>query len=215
MPLLIRAVPAHDWGVSIFIEGPSGHQRRVVRRQRREAREQHRILIDGCRSGSTLLLAGPDNGEGFACRANRGWIRMLAGVFASRLDRQLASGLPPESNRLTAARAEKLVSLPMRSALARHWRDLLAQATRPPVARNPAVPICRDRIIAAAGEVRAMLDTLSTCLPVPARGVAAANRLLTDGTGPIYNTSSTTDLVGAVREVVELLDPATSLSPSC
>ncbi|MGA3146371.1 MAG: hypothetical protein ABSF33_02715 [Acidimicrobiales bacterium] len=60
-----------------------------------------------------------------------------------------------------------------------------------------------------------MPDALSTCLPVPARGVAAANRLLTDGTGPIDNSSSTTDLVAAVREVVELLDPAMSLSPSC
>ena len=85
-------MPAHDWRVNISPSiGPSGHQRQVVRRQRREAREQHRILIDGRRNASTaLLVAGPDNGEGFACRANPGWIRMLAGVFASRLDRQLA-----------------------------------------------------------------------------------------------------------------------------
>lgn len=211
MPLLFGPLPGQSGGVSIFV--PSEPQRQVSRRQRRPAREQHHLLIDRCRTGPTaLLLAAPDNGDAFAWQANRGWIRLLAHVLASRLDGQLASGLPPESSRLTAARAQRLVSLPVRSALARQWRELLAQAAGPSVGRNPAVPICRDRIAAAAADLRAMLDALSTRLPVPARGVAAANRLLTDGAGPIYNRSSTTDLVDAVRQVVELLDPATSLS---
>jgi hypothetical protein len=214
MPLSIDAGPAHNGPVSVFVDGPSSFERQTTRRRRRQARDDHRILIDRGQTGPPpLLVAGAEGHEGFARRANRRWIRGLAGVLAFRLDRQLAAGLPPETNRLIAARADSLVSLPVRSALARHWRDLLTQATRPPVARTPTVPICRDRIMAAEADIRATLEALSARLPVPARGVAAANRLLTDGTGPLYNRSSPVDLVDAVREVVELLDPATSLSP--
>ncbi len=200
--------------MSVFVDGRSSYERRIIRRRRREARDHYRALIDRTRTGSpAFLLAGPAGHAGFACRANSRWIRLLAGVLALRLDGQLAAGLSPESNRLVAARAEKLVSLPVRSALAQHWGDLLRQAARPPAARTPVVPICRDRIMAADEDIRLMLEGLSTRLPVPARGVAVAKHLLTDGTGPLYNKSSPVDLVDAVREVVELLDPATSLSP--
>jgi hypothetical protein len=56
-----------------------------------------------------------------------------------------------------------------------------------------------------------MVVALLAPLPVSARGVAMASRLLSDGAGPLYNRLSSVDLVGAVREVTEQLDPRVSL----
>jgi hypothetical protein len=57
-----------------------------------------------------------------------------------------------------------------------------------------------------------MLDALVTPLPVPARGVAMALRLLCDGAGPLYDPHSKTDLVAALREARGQLDPAMPLT---
>ena len=81
---------------------------------------------------------------------------------------------------------------------------MLDEAGRAPRARNPHAPLCRDRIIDAAGDVRVMLDALSSGLGVSARGVAMAGLLLSDGTGPLYNRNSMVDLPAALREVTTL-----------
>jgi hypothetical protein len=78
---------------------------------------------------------------------------------------------------------------------------MLDEAGRAPRARNPHAPLCRDRIIDAAGDVRVMLDALSSGLGVSARGVAMAGLLLSDGAGPLYNRNSMVDLPAALREV--------------
>jgi hypothetical protein len=148
--------------------------------------------------------------ERFVLRNDRGLRRPLAALFAPTLDRQLASGRPPESGALLAARAARLVSAPKRRRLVRDWQRVLDQATRPPRARNPHAPLCRDRIIGAAGEVHALLGALATPLPVPARGVAMAGQLLSDGTGPLYNRNSPAHLSDALADVTAQLDPAFS-----
>jgi hypothetical protein len=57
-----------------------------------------------------------------------------------------------------------------------------------------------------------MLDALSSCRPVSARGVAMAGLLLSDGTGPLYNRNCPVRLTAALREVTIHLDPRMSLS---
>jgi hypothetical protein len=173
---------------------------------------QHRSLIDRGGAGPrALLIRDRGNADGFVARPRSVWVRWLSRLWAASLDRQIASGLPPESNRLTAARAELLVSLPLRRSLTQNWRDLSAQAARGPTARSPRVSLCRDRIITSDRHILAMLDALSASLPVPARGVALASWLLSDGAGPLYNRSCTTDLAAALSQVVELLDPTAVL----
>jgi hypothetical protein len=68
-----------------------------------------------------------------------------------------------------------------------------------------------DRIVAAEPQIRELTALLRAPQPVPARGVAAANLLLTDGTGPLYNPllTSKTVLSEAVTVAVSLLDPTT------
>jgi hypothetical protein len=112
-----------------------------------------------------------------------------------------------------AARAQMLVSRPMRRSLIQNWRDLSDRVAGGPSVRLSAVPLCRDRIIAAERQIRAMVQALSTSLPVPVRGVAMASWLLTDGAGPLYNRDCTTDLPAVLGQVIEFLDPTSALNP--
>ena len=199
--------------IQIVVHDHTKRERQDLRRERRKAKMHHRILKDPVGAGSTaLLVVDPTHAQGFVARPRSVWVRSLARLCATSLDRRLGSGLAPESNRLTAARAEMLVSLPLRRALAQNWRDLSAQAARASTARNPRVTLCRDRIIAAESDILAMLRALSTSLPVPAQGVALANWLLSDGAGPLYHRSCTTDLAAALARVTELLDPTAELA---
>ena len=47
---------------------------------------------------------------------------------------------------------------------------------------------------------------------MPARGVAIATLLLTDGTGPVYLRRSQVDLRAALRTAVACLDPSTTFT---
>jgi hypothetical protein len=59
--------------------------------------------------------------------------------------------------------------------------------------------------------VRQMLVALVAPWPVPARGVAMANALLSDGAGPLYNRESSSDLLTALGHATHELDPSASL----
>jgi hypothetical protein len=56
-----------------------------------------------------------------------------------------------------------------------------------------------------------MLAALSASGPVPARGVAMARLLLSDGAGPLYNRHCAADLHEILREVTAQLGPTPSL----
>ena len=160
---------------------------------------------------SMLLIRDPGNRR-LLTRPCRWWDRFVARLEAPSLDRRLASGFEPEADRFMATRAQTLVSPNRRRALAANWEHLLDVADRPALRHNGRVPLCRDRIADADAEVRSMLAALVSPWPVSARGVAMASRLLSDGTGPIYNRRSPTDLVAAVRDVTAQLDPWASLA---
>jgi len=196
-----------------FQTGP-GDRTGIVRTgivRRREAVARHRRGDGGGFRRATLLITDPRHPERLLEQANTPWLRLLARLCAPSLDRRLASGLPAESGRLLAARAGRLVSPTFRSELAHNWDDLLERARRAPVARKPRVPLCPDRIVAAEGAVRSMLCALSAPRPASARGVAMAGLLLSDGTGPVHNRHSATDLPSALAQVTAQLDPEGSL----
>jgi hypothetical protein len=137
--------------------------------------------------------------------------QLLGRMFGSSLDRELAAGRPPESGRRLAARADDIVSLRKRQALARNWEHLLEMARRPLGPGSARTLLRRDQIAAAEPEVREMMARLLAPLPVAARGVAAASVLLTDATGPLYNRRNHTALVTVLRAATVQLDPAASL----
>src|ERR1700749_1315283 len=108
---------------------------------------------------------------------------LLARRFGASLDRRLATGSAPESGRLLAIRAQQIVALRSRRELARHWEHLLTMATRPPRPGAPA-PLCQDRILAAADDVRDLAARLRAPLPGPAAGGAAPQGRLTGAPRP-------------------------------
>ena len=129
----------------------------------------------------------------------------MSRMLASALDYKLAEGRSPESHLLLAARARVLVSPVERQKLAHRWADLLAQARRSPVPRNPRAPINRNSLLANEPAVRVLLDLLAAQTPGHIRGIAMSSWLLSDGAGPLYNRQSSKDLRGALLDATTLL----------
>jgi hypothetical protein len=164
-------------------------------------------------TGQTLVLATDARSLSAVCGQRlRVLDRVLANWRGFALDAQLAAGASPEGDRLLAARAIVLVDLPRRQKLARDW-GRLAKVARERQAASGRIPLRRDRILAAEPEILQLQECLRARLPVPARGVAMANRLLTDATGPVYSRKARVDLSTALRNAIREMDPQTALLP--
>jgi hypothetical protein len=159
------------------------------------------------RAPTTLLLIEPERPLGLTLRRSRLWARLAARVLAPTLDLRLADGHAPESGVLLAVRAQALVSPGPRRRDARLWGELVLRASRPPVLRSPHTPLNRDAVTGCAGRLAEVRGRLDAPGPVSARGVAMANRLLRDGTGPLYDRrASTSRLDAALEEILAALD---------
>ena len=146
-------------------------------------------------------------------RRPRLWDPAITRIRATLLDTRLAVGASPESGRLIARRARALVVPAHRQRLASDWDRVVRIALERP-ATAAHVPVRRDWIVAAEADIRELQRALLASAPVPARGVAIASILLTDGAGPVYNRDSRVDLRAVVQEAIRHLDPSTALLPS-
>jgi hypothetical protein len=151
------------------------------------------------------------HGDPLVLRRCRLTDRIRARALGASLDRQLAAGRSAESAPLLAARAQDIVALRRRRALARDWEHLLTVARRAPRRHPPAAPIQSDRIAAAEPAVRELVQRLIVPLPVTAQGVATASVLLTDAGGPVYHRYSPITLSAALEAAIAQLDPALPL----
>jgi hypothetical protein len=146
------------------------------------------------------------------------WHRLLARCLAPSLDRQLADGASPEANAVLAARAMVLTSVRYRRGLAASLRRMLAASTSPQtsprlmaasrsagVARQPHVPLRRDRIADSASELAGLARSLAGQSPVPAQGVAMVSQLLADGGGPLYRAGARDDLDAVIERAARAL----------
>ena len=135
------------------------------------------------------------------------WECVAARLAATRLDRALAQGAPPEGSALLAVRAQILVRPRMRRDLARCLRRVLAEVDGPGPARSRGrVPLMRDRIAAARPALLEMIEYVSGPGPVSAAVVAGVRDLLTDGVGPLYNRRSQDDLRERARQALDALE---------
>ena len=146
------------------------------------------------------------------------WHRLLARCLAPSLDRQLADGVRPEASAVLAARAMVLTSVRYRHGLAASLRRMLAASvspqTRPRLmaasrsagaARQPHVPLRRDRIAGSASELDELARSLAGQSPVPAQGVAMVSQLLADGGGPLYRAGARDDLDAIIERASQAL----------
>ena len=133
------------------------------------------------------------------------WARLTARWHPRRLDRALASGVPPEASTALALRAHELTELKRRESIADSIRRVIREAREGAPLAPARIRPERSRVAAASAELTALADTLAEPGPVAATGVAQAWMLLTDGTGPLYNPDSRTSLrAGAARAAREL-----------
>jgi hypothetical protein len=161
-----------------------------------------------------ILATDQTDGRSLVVFRLKPWHRLFARLQALTLDQELAAGLPADAGRARAVRAAMLVAPSARENLARNWERLLHRADRARQGADPRVPLARARILDAADDIRQLVAALRAGLPVPARGVAMANLLLIDGTGPVYSIGPRRDLRTAVQEATQNLDPWASLTAS-
>lgn len=110
----------------------------------------------------------------------RGWLHRAT------LDRRLAGGADPATSQELAGRASKLVSRRHRRVLAAGLRRVLRTACEPTRGLSVAVPPQRREVLDAQSVLGEIAELLEGEDEVSARGVALIDRLLTDGTSPIY-----------------------------
>jgi hypothetical protein len=135
--------------------------------------------------------------------------RLFVRLKSAHLDHELAAGNLPQSSRLHAARADTLTSSKFRAELAGNWERVLQIGTRRTSPGQGRFVLSYERIAEAEPQIRELTGLLRGPSPVPARGVAAANLLLSDGAGPLYIAlhADKTALANAVMTVVSMLDP--------
>jgi hypothetical protein len=180
--------------------------------------DRYNGLIGHTRENDARHVLLEDDLGRLTLRRLRPWDRVVARCLAARLDRELARGARPETNVGLAARAVRLTSMRYRRDLAESLQRILAavlpasvpggpMAADPSarVARQPRVPIRRDRISRSASELAELAARLVQPGPVPARGVAMVCQLLTDGGGPLYRRACRDDLTVIVEQATQAL----------
>jgi hypothetical protein len=134
-------------------------------------------------------------------------MRLRAGWAREELDRRLAEGADPSTEPLLEARAERLVAPASRATLAAGLERVVVTAHEPAARLSSAVPVrrgpvagARHELMGLAGELRHMPD------PRP-RGVAMAERLLTEPCSVLFTASSSDEVARAARDAVDHMRP--------
>ncbi len=123
-----------------------------------------------------------------------------------RLDRQLAEGADPADTDELALRARQLTSQSYRRTLADSFDEVMAIADGLGPRISAAPPLQSREVRAARSALLDLSRTLREDAPVAPSGVAQAQRLLTDGMGPLYVESYNDALWQAVRQARAALE---------
>jgi hypothetical protein len=160
-----------------------------------------------------MLLVLSDENHGLRVQEATFADHLASWVRPGRLDSELAAGESPESRSALATRATVLVRPHHRRLLAKSLTRVLSDAARPGRSiRGSRVSVARRNVLGAAGQLRELIERLLQPAPLPSRGLAALELLLTDGAGPIYNPNSNEDLRAAVGAVLDALEPLNDYS---
>jgi hypothetical protein len=115
------------------------------------------------------------------------------------LDRRLAEGANPDSDRLLKLRGARLLTPAARAKAATGLEGVIASVDRPKTPFSAAVPVRRRAVRGARRELMALAGDLRCMDSVRPRGVAMAVRLITDPGSPLYTATSSDEVVRAVR----------------
>jgi hypothetical protein len=124
---------------------------------------------------------------------------MSVAMKREALTRELAEGADPTSSPERALRASQLISGRRRRQLVRTLRRTVSEARRPPMTRAPMVIIRRGAVLEAQDAINTMIARLRAPDPVAAKGMAIAERIVSDGaSSPLYTGAEP----GALRRQV-------------
>lgn len=134
------------------------------------------------------------------------WIRTA--LHRDDLTRALAEGVDPGISDALSLRADQLIARRSRKSLARSLRGTIAEAHKPVMSRPRAVIIDRAAVLDAEDAIRAMIDRVADSRPIRAKGMAIAERMLTNAElSPLYNASEPGSLRRLIRAATAAMDP--------
>jgi hypothetical protein len=155
---------------------------------------------------TTLLLTDPTNPRYILHERSRTRARLSARLRSQDLDRALAAGVSPDSGAALSLRAQALLGVKARSALARSIHRLIDDALHPVAVVTPRIPTCRRKILRSRSSLEALAARLVRGDPVDVHGVARVAVLLADCCGPLYDRPTADDLEPAVQRALEALE---------
>jgi hypothetical protein len=111
--------------------------------------------------------------------------RLKAATGRTALDRRLARGEDPESDRELACRAHVLRGWRVRHAFADGIVRIVHDAEHPDERYSARVPVAREEVLAARHDLLRAAEALRAEPGGDARGIAEVALLLTDSSGPL------------------------------
>lgn len=137
-------------------------------------------------------------------------LRMTVAARRDALTQELADGANPASTPERALRASQLTSERRRRQMIRTLNRTLAEAHRPSVTRALVTLIDRRAVLEAEDAIQAMIERLRSPEPVSVRGIAQAERIITDGvSSPLYGRAEP----GTLRRLVLVATAELDLTP--
>ena len=129
--------------------------------------------------------------------------RLRAAWAREELDRRLAEGADPDTNPLLQTRAARLVMPASRATLAAGLERAVAAAHDPGAPLSSAVPVRRGPVRGARHELMGLAGELRHMPEPRPRGVAMAERLLTQPSSVLFTASSSAEVSRAARDAVD------------
>jgi hypothetical protein len=140
-------------------------------------------------------------------------LRVRVATRRDRLNRELAENADPGPSPELALRASRLSSDRRRKQLARTLSGFIRDANHPRLTRPPVVTINRAAVRDAEDAIITMITRLDDAEPVDARGMAIAERIITDGAdSPLYRYGQPGALRGLVLTATAALDSTPAAS---
>ena len=114
------------------------------------------------------------------------WARLVSRVRSGHIDRLLADGATVHPGTPVAMRADRLVSIPEREAVARALRRCVADAHCGSPLTSSRIEVNGPEIVGAESIIDSITLRLHSPRPVSAQGMAMLRILLTAGGSPLY-----------------------------
>jgi hypothetical protein len=134
-------------------------------------------------------------------------MRLRTGWAREDLDRRLAEGADPSTDPLLEARARHLVAPACRATLAAGLERVVATADESAAALSSAAPVRRGPVRGARHELMGLAGELRHMPEPRPRGVAMAERLLTEPSSVLFTASSHDEVAHAARDAVGNMRP--------